>query len=248
MYNFFIDDINDNLPEYRITGSDFNHIKNVLRFKKSDKLLVSVLGKSHLCEIKEFTDSEVICNVIAHNYCDMELPINLALFQGLPKGDKLELIIQKTVELGINEIYPVEMKRSVVKIEEKKKKSKTERWQAIAEAGAKQSKRNVIPKIHEPVSYKNALTVLSGYDLIIVPYENKYGMQSTLNLLKKIKKGDKVAIVIGPEGGFEDTEIEDVLKIGGETCSLGNRILRTETASITAVSMCMLYSEIVLEK
>ena len=247
MYNFFIEDEQQFDDEYCITGADFNHIKNVLRFKDGDKLLVSQNGKTHLCQIKNFTDESVVCTVLEKDYCNMELPVTLALFQGLPKGDKLELIIQKTVELGVHHVYPVEMKRSVVKIEEKKKASKRERWQAIAEAGAKQSKRNVIPTVHEPISYKKAMELFKDFDLVIVPYENKDGMQSTYKLLKDIKKGYKIAILIGPEGGFEDFEIDLALNAGGQTCSLGNRILRTETAAICAVSMCMLYTETVFE-
>ena len=140
------------------------------------------------------------------------------------------------------------MSRSVVKIEEKKKSQKTERWQAIAEAGAKQSKRNIVPTVFEPISYKNAVKLAKEMDLFLVPYENKNGMKPTLDALKKIKDNVKVAILIGPEGGFEENEIELAKTSGGEIISLGKRILRAETASITAISACMMYAEININK
>ena len=172
-----------------------------------------------------------------------ELSSKIYLFQGLPKSDKLELIIQKAVELGVEGIIPVEMNRCVVKLDEKKKKSKTERWQAIAESAAKQSKRTSVPKVFEVMSYKDALVKASELDIFMVPYECKDEMKSTVNALSKIKSGMSVGILIGPEGGFELNEIDSAVKAGGMTVSLGKRILRTETAAITAVGMCMLYAE-----
>ena len=147
MYNFFIEknDVIDN--GYKIQGTDYNHVKNVLRMKVGETLLISLDGKSHLCKIKEFTDQAVILSTIQENYIDTSLPIDICLLQGLPKSDKLELIIQKTVELGVSEIIPVEMARSIVKIDAKKSNTKTERYNAIAESAAKQSKRTVIPTV-----------------------------------------------------------------------------------------------------
>ena len=158
----------------------------------------------------------------------------------------MELIIQKAVELGVDTIVPTELSRCVVKIEEKKKKSKRERWQAIAESAAKQSKRNSIPEVTDIKSLNSALEIAKDLDLLLIPYENKNGMSETLEALKQIKKGMKVGILIGSEGGFEEKEVEKAIQIGGKAISLGSRILRTETAAITALSMCMLYSEIAL--
>jgi 16S rRNA (uracil1498-N3)-methyltransferase len=135
------------------------------------------------------------------------------------------------------------MSRCVVKIEEKKKRSKQTRWQAISESAAKQSKRTVIPKVLEPTSFKNALNYAKDLDLVLVPYENKRGMIATKEALQTIKNGSKIGVFIGPEGGFAENEIEALTSISGKTVSLGSRILRTETAAITAVSMCMLYTE-----
>jgi 16S rRNA (uracil1498-N3)-methyltransferase len=159
----------------------------------------------------------------------------------------MELVIQKAVELGAEGIIPVEMNRCVVKIEEKKKKSKQARWQAISESAAKQSKRTVIPEVFDILSYKQAMEKAKEMDLFIVPYESKDGMKSTKNALSKMKQGMKVGILIGPEGGFEEKEIIEAEKNGGEIVSLGKRILRTETAAITALSMCMLYAEMNIE-
>ncbi|MBQ6838811.1 MAG: 16S rRNA (uracil(1498)-N(3))-methyltransferase [Clostridia bacterium] len=247
MHNFFVDEKNRQGDFYYITDSDFNHIKNVLRMKIGDEFLVSVSGKSDLCVLEELTGDSAVAKIQEENYQDTSLPIKLYLFQGLPKADKMELVIQKAVELGVEGVIPVEMNRCVVKIEEKKKKSKQARWQAISESAAKQSKRTVIPEIFDIVSYKQAMEKAKEMDLFIVPYESKDGMNSTKNALSKMKKGMKVGILIGPEGGFEEKEIFEAEKIGGEIVSLGKRILRTETAAITALSMCMLYAEMNIE-
>ena len=247
MFNFFLENSDNQAEKYHVAGSDYNHIKNVLRMKVGDKLLISVLSASNLCEIESFTDNEVVVKVIERNYQDASLPIKIYLFQGLPKSDKLELIIQKAVELGASVIVPTETSRSIVKIEEKKKESKTERWQKIAESAAKQSKCSSIPKVICPINFKNALELAKELDLFLVPYENAEKMFTTKTALSKIKSGMKVGVFIGPEGGFDESEIEKLKEIGSEIISLGKRILRTETASITALSMLMLYSEMNLD-
>lgn len=243
MYNFFVDNQNKKDSLYFIGGDDFNHIKNVLRMNIGDTFLVSCDGVSDLCKINSFNADTVVAEILEKNYQNTDLPIKIHLFQGLPKSDKLELIIQKAVELGVADITPVAMKRSIVKIDDKKKKSKIERWQSIAEAAAKQSKRTSIPKICDILSYKELLATLKDIDILLVPYECAEGMAATKQAMSQIKKGMSVGIIIGPEGGFEPNEIELAKESGGKIISLGSRILRTETAAITAVSMCMLYSE-----
>lgn len=244
MFNFFVNNTNkiDNL--YYIEGDDFNHVKNVLRMKIGDTLLVSEGGKSSLCMIEEFADDKVIAKILKEDYQDTNLPIEIYLFQGLPKADKFELIIQKAVELGAHKIIPVEMSRSVVKIEDKKKSSKVDRWQAIAEAAAKQSKCSSVPNIGDVTPFKLAVKQASELDVILVPYECQDGMTSTVNALKEVKCGQKVGIFIGPEGGFDDNEIAMLVEFGGKTISLGKRILRTETAAIASITMLMLYAEV----
>lgn len=245
MYNFFTDNQQIN-GKFYITGGDYNHIKNVLRMKKGEQFLVSQGGVSHLCELEDFENESVIATIVEENYQDTSLPIEIYLFQGLPKADKLELIIQKTVELGVSKIIPVEMRRSIVKLDDKKKDGKTARWQAIAESASKQSKRTAIPTVETAVSYAKALEMAKELDLIILPYESKNGMFDTINALKEIKAGMKIGVIIGPEGGFDDKEVEKAGELGAKIISLGKRILRTETAAITAVAMLMLHAETTL--
>lgn len=243
MYNFFVNDDCRQGDRYVITGADHNHIKNVLRMKVGDTILISANGKSDLCEIEIIDNDEIVAPIIEEDYQNTELPLQIHLFQGLPKSDKMELIIQKAVELGVYSITPIEMKRCIVKLDDKKKKSKQTRWQAISESAAKQSKRNTIPEINETVSYKAALNAAKELDLLLVPYENEDGILSTKEALAELKEAKSVGIIIGPEGGFDDAEIEAAKDAGGRIISLGKRILRTETAAITAVGMCMLYTE-----
>ena len=243
MYNFFVDENSRQDDCYYITGADFNHICNVLRMKAGDTFLVSENGQSHLCELESADGETAVARVVEENYQNTELPVKIYLFQGLPKSDKMELIIQKTVELGVHEIIPVEMNRCVVKLDDKKKKSKISRWQTISESAAKQSKRNTIPEVTDVMSYKNALRKAKDLDVILVPYESKNGMEDTKDALALIKNGMSVGIFIGPEGGFEESEINTAVEEGAKIVSLGKRILRTETAAITATAMCMLHVE-----
>lgn len=243
MYNFFASADSRQENCYYITGSDYNHIANVLRMQTGEEFLVSDDGQSHLCRIETIDGETVIAEIVEENYQNTELPVKIYLFQGLPKSDKMELIIQKTVELGVSGIIPVEMSRCVVSLDDKKKKSKVSRWQAIAESAAKQSKRNIIPQIYDVMTYKNAIAKAKELDMILVPYESENGMISTKEALGKIRNGMSVGIFIGPEGGFDEKEIAFATDNDGIVVSLGKRILRTETAAITAVGMCMLHTE-----
>ena len=243
MYNFFVEESARAGEAFWITGADYNHIRNVLRMHPGDVFLVSCSGQSHLCRLESFGEDTVMAAIQEENYQDTELGVELYLFQGLPKSDKMELIIQKAVELGAAGVIPVEMKRCVVKLEEKKKKSRRERWQAIAESAAKQSKRSRIPEVGEVMSYKAAVDLAGEMDLFLLPYENERGMAATREALENIRPGMKVAILVGPEGGFDPKEVAQAAEKGARAISLGSRILRTETAAITSVGMCMLYIE-----
>lgn len=243
MHNFFVNDSEKQNGRYFITGSDYNHIINVLRMDIGDSFLVSLDGKSDLCEIESFDGDTVTARILEENYSVTELPLKIYLFQGLPKSDKMEFIIQKAVELGAYAVVPTEMSRCVVKLDDKKKKSKTDRWQSISESAAKQSKRNTIPEVFEVLSYKSALKMASELDMLIVPYENEDGMTATAKVFEKLKDCKTVGILIGPEGGFDENEIKLAKEMGGEVISLGRRILRTETAAIASVAMCMLNAE-----
>ena len=243
MFNFFAENDARQGDYFYISGSDYNHIRNVLRMKQGEEFLVSCDGISSLCRLDSFEGDSAVAEIIEENYQSTDLPIKIYLFQGLPKSDKMEFIIQKAVELGVHAIIPTQMQRCVVKLDDKKKKSKTQRWQTIAESAAKQSKRSAVPTVYDAVSYGEALNMAKDLDVLMVPYECKNGMFSTRIALNQIKEGTKVGIIIGPEGGFEESEVEKAIAIGGESISLGKRILRTETAAITAVGMVMLHCE-----
>ncbi len=243
MFNFFVGEECRQGNGFSISGGDFNHIKNVLRMKEGDTFLVSCEGESHLCKLTSLYGDSLIAEIVEESYNKTELPVKLYLFQGLPKGDKMELIIQKAVELGVEKIIPVEMDNCVVKLDDKKKKSKVARWQAIAESAAKQSKRNTIPAVGDVLTYKKAIELAKTLHMVLVPYECAEGMAATKNALSGMQGGMSVGIFIGSEGGFSQKEIDLAKDSGGKIISLGKRILRTETAAITALSMCMLYAE-----
>jgi len=238
MYHFFVDKDNIEGNEIVIEGNDVNHIKNVLRLDVGCKIIIGdKLGKDYNCLIDSLTYDSIRCKILTVGNSKAELPIYITLVQGAPKLDKMELIVQKAVELGVFNIKPVIMKRSIVKYDVKKAAKKLSRWQSIAESAAKQSKRGIIPIIDEIVLFKDVVLELSTYDKVIIPYENESGMKATREVFKSLTHGQKVAIVIGPEGGFTTEEIDALLKIGGVTISLGNRILRTETAGLASLAM-----------
>lgn len=246
MYNFFAAENSRQGDNYTVTGQDHNHIKNVLRMRIGDTILISENKMSSLCKIVSIEEDFTLAEIVEEDCKNTELPLEIYLFQGLPKADKMELIIQKCVELGVHEIIPTEMHRCVVKLDGKKKESKRQRWQAISESAAKQSKRSIIPAVSPVLSFGEALEKAKELDLLIVPYENERGMKETKDTLSKLQKGTRVGIFIGSEGGFEESEIEKAKAMGAIPLSLGERILRTETAAITSVGMCMLYAEMFL--
>ncbi len=241
MNQFFVEQEQIQDKKIVITGKDVNHIKNVLRMKIGEELSVSngVDGKEYRGIIEEFTEDAVVCTLAFVKEDGVELPSKVYLYQGLPKADKMELIIQKAVELGIYEIIPVSTKRAVVKLDEKKSKSKLSRWQAISEAAAKQSKRAIIPNVAEVHSFKEALKDCQKAEIKVIPYELAEGMDKTKEIISGLKPGQDVAIFIGPEGGFDDGEIEAAVEAGIIPVTLGKRILRTETAGFTILSWIM---------
>ena len=245
MYHFFVspDAIVD--KTITITGKDVNHIKNVLRLKPGEEISVSVEDSAaeYRCIVAELSNEKVICDLAFIKEEGNELPSKICLFQGLPKSDKLETIIQKAVELGAYEIVPVAMKRCVMKIDAKKVESKTARWQSISEAAAKQSKRTVIPTVHAPMSFKEAVAYAKDFEVKLLPYELAEGMARTKEIFNSIVPGQSIAIFIGPEGGFDKDEVELAIENGFESITLGKRILRTETAGPTVLSHIMLNME-----
>ena len=241
MFQFFVDksQIHESEGLAYITGADVNHISHVLRMKPGEQFYVTdgeCQGK-YLCALKSVSAEQVVCDIVQNITDTTELPCEIVLYQGLPKADKMELIIQKAVELGASRIVPVETKRSVVKLDAKKAQAKISRWQGIAEAAAKQSKRDVIPVIGELMTLKEALKEAADFEVSMMPYENAEGMAYTRSLLESICPGQRVAIFIGPEGGFDDSEVEAALSMGTKPVTLGRRILRTETAGLAILSM-----------
>lgn len=247
MHHFFVEPSQIYDTSVIITGTDVNHIKNVLRLKPGDEISVSngIDGRDYRCGIEETAETQIVCRLRFIKEDGVELPSKVYLFQGLPKGDKMEIIIQKMVELGVYEIIPVEMKRCVVKLDKKKSKSKTARWQGIAEAAAKQSRRAIVPCINDVMAYSQALEYARGMDVQLVPYEmedildSSSGMEGTRKIIDSLGKGQRIAIFIGPEGGFDENEINAAVSLGMKPITLGRRILRTETAGMTLMSWIM---------
>ena len=242
MFHFFVDScqITPDLKKVEITGSDYNHIANVLRMKVGEQFSVSIReegeGRELFYEIEEITGESVIGNLCFVEEKGNELPSKIYLFQGLPKVDKMELIIQKCVELGVARIVPVECSRSVVRLDAKKAASKVKRWQGISEAAAKQSKRAFIPEVASPIKFSDALKEAAETDIKLIPYELAENFDSTREIISKIKEGQSVSIFIGPEGGFSEDEIAASLEKGFNSITLGRRILRTETAALVVLS------------
>lgn len=241
MYQFFVEPSQIRGREVRITGNDVNHIRNVLRMKPGEELAVvnGVDGREYRCGIVRLEESEVVCELRFIKEDGLELPSRVHLFQGLPKGDKMEWIIQKTVELGVHEIIPVAMQRCVVKLDGKKAETRRQRWQAVAEAAAKQSRRRIIPQVAEVTDFAGALRYASGMAVRLMPYELAEGMARTKSLIEGLVPGQDIAVFIGPEGGFEQSEVERAAAGGIQPITLGRRILRTETAGLTVLSWIM---------
>ena len=239
MPKFFVDNEQIDNKTIRIIGKDVNHISNVLRHKVNDIIEIcnNDDGINYEASIIEINKDNIICKIKSIKTNNSETNINITLFQGLPKSDKMEYIIQKNVEIGIKRIIPVEMERCVAKLDEKNSKKKIERWKKISEVAAKQSGRDIIPEICDPISLKNVCETISTYDIVLVAYENEKNntLKSELKKLKTSKKLN-IGIVIGPEGGIDQKEISELIKHGAKTITLGNRILRTETASLVVLS------------
>lgn len=244
MHHFFVTPDQVHEGQIYIEGSDVNHMKNVLRMRIGEEFHVSDgNNKKYKCEISEFGEATVCAKILEELEANTELPSKLYLFQGLPKGDKMELIVQKAVELGVWEIIPVSTKRAVVKLDAKKAAKKVERWNSISESGAKQSGRNVIPKVKPVMTYQEALAYAKELDVVMIPYELAEGMDDTKQLIGGIRPGQSVGIFIGPEGGFEQEEVELAIGMGAKSVTLGRRILRTETAGIAVLAVLMYHLE-----
>ena len=244
MQRFFVEphQIDSEKHAIHITGSDVNHIRNVLRMKKGEELWISDKEKEYHCVI-DSTEEEVLLHILYVQEPDYELKNRIYLFQGLPKADKMELIIQKAVELGAYSVVPVSTRRCVVKLDNKKAEKKVARWQQIAESAAKQSKRMLVPEVHSVMTLKEALAFAKELDVLFIPYELTKGMKETKELIRAIEPGKSIGVFIGPEGGFEEEEVAAAMEAGAKPITLGHRILRTETAGLAVLSVLMFQLE-----
>lgn len=244
MYHFFSEHEHIHDTYIDIVGSDVNHIKNVLRLKTGDSLLISSGDNiDYTCHIAQINEEHIRADIDSVDERGRELTSKIYLFQGLPKADKMELVIQKAVELGAFEVIPVAMKRSVVKLDAKKAESKVERWNAIAESAAKQSKRSILPQVSDVVTFAQAVKMAENCQIKLLPYECADGMEKTKRLIENITPGQDIAVFIGPEGGFDLDELELAKEAGCEIITLGKRILRTETAGMMLLSVLMYHLE-----
>ncbi len=244
MQRFFVPVSQIREKEAVILGDDVNHIKNVLRLRTESEIILSDgKGQEYHCIIKEFGPDRVLLAVKESKPVVSELPVKLTLIQALPKSDKMEMIIQKGVELGMYELIPVRTSRCVVRLEDKKARQKQARWQAIAESAAKQSGRGIIPRIHPVMSMEEAIQMTNQYDTVLIPYELSENISETAEIIKNSLLGESIAVLIGPEGGFERGEVEKATKAGARQISLGKRILRTETAGMMMLSVLMFQIE-----
>ena len=239
MYKFFVDNEQICGKNVKIMGSDVSHIVNVLRLNIGNTIIVcdKQTSNSYKTEIKSIDKEHVLCTITEEILDTTEPIVHIDLFQGLPKADKMEYIIQKTTELGVKSIFPVMLDRCIVKIENKSELKKLDRWRKIAEVAAKQSKRDIIPKIENIINLESICKKIDEYDIILLAYENenKTKLKEVIRNLS-IKEELKIGVIIGPEGGFSEGEVEKLVAAGAKCISLGKRILRTETAPIVAIS------------
>lgn len=241
MHRFYVDKSAISHSSIRINGSDVNHIKNVLRLTKGEEIVIcNGAGKDYYSILESISKDEIIATIKEVVDTNTELKSKIYLFQGLPKKDKMELIVQKAVELGVYEIIPVNMKRTIVKLDNvKKEQNKLNRWQTIANEASKQSRRGIIPKVHKLINYKEALEYAKQLECIIIPYELAMNMEYTRKVISEACKCKSIGVFIGPEGGFDESEIELAKKIDFKPITLGHRILRTETAGLATLAMLM---------
>lgn len=244
MYHFFVTPAQIQDGYAVILGQDVNHIRNVLRMKSGEQIGIrDGISRNYICELETIGTEEIRAKILSEDLDSSELSAKLYLFQGLPKSDKMELIIQKAVELGVYQIIPVATRRAVVKLDKKKEDAKVKRWNAIAESAAKQSGRMVIPEVTGVKTLKEAYEYAAAFDKNLIPYELAEGMAETKAIVSQIQSGMRVGIFIGPEGGFDVEEIEQAIAGGISPITLGKRILRTETAGMTVLSILMFQLE-----
>ena len=245
MQRYFAENVEDT---FLIKEDDFHHITRVMRMKPGEEIYcVNSNQQAARCTIENITENEIVAKVIQWIEEEMELPVTVTIVSGLPKGDKLEWIIQKGTELGAHEFIPFIASRSIVKWDAKKSDKKISRWNKIAKEAAEQSHRAVIPNVSAPVSLKELIKMAPDYDVLIIAYEEEAKAQELANLVRSLssmKKGQSLLVVFGPEGGLADSEVELLKEEGFVACGLGPRILRTETAPLYLLSAVSYHFEL----
>ena len=238
MHRFFAEPGQIGEKEIVITGADVNHIRNVLRMRTGEEVLIADgRGAEYRCKLTDLSENEVRAQILWKLDGNAELTSAVTLFQGLPKSDKMDLIVQKCVELGVDRIVPVSTKRAVVKLDAKKEETRLKRWNTISESAAKQSGRGVIPEVSGVMSFEKALEEAKKLEVLLIPYERAEHMAETRRVMGEIRPGQSVGVFIGPEGGFEESEVEEAVAAGARAITLGRRILRTETAGLAVMAM-----------
>ncbi|MCM3586280.1 16S rRNA (uracil(1498)-N(3))-methyltransferase [Mesobacillus maritimus] len=247
MQRYFVNNPSED-GRFQIIGDDYHHLVRVMRMKQGDQIIcVSPNGDSALCEIAEITADQAIADIVKWNEDSPELPIQITIASGLPKGDKLELIIQKGTELGAYGFIPFIAARSVVKWDEKKSKKKVERWQKIAKEAAEQSHRTKIPNVEEPFNFKELVELGNQFDYKLIAYEEeaRKGEASVLvDVFSTMQPKQSLLVVFGPEGGLTEKEVAMLTEKGFLSCGLGPRILRTETAPLYLLSAASYHFEL----
>lgn len=242
MSKFFVETNQIENDKISIIGQDVNHIKNVLRLKENDKIEVCDKEENvtYVCEILDVQTETVTCKILERKNKSKESNIDITIFQGLPKFDKMELIIQKCTELGVKKIVPVKMERCIVKLDDKTSFKKIERWQKIAEVASKQCTRDAILEIENVIDIKNICNLICEYDIVLLAYEKEetLTLKQAITELKSVDKKDfKIGVIIGPEGGLTIEEVEILKNAGAKSITLGKRILRTETVALTMAAI-----------
>ncbi len=244
MARFFVDPDNIKKRQAVITGPDVKHIQKVLRLGEGDAVtLLDGRGNQYQANITGYNRDAVFCSIVSKDAAVGEPPVKVTLVQGLPKGDKMELVIQKGTELGVTRFIPLKCIRSVVKLDEKKAVERQKRWQRVALEAAKQCRRPLVPKVSVPLKWQEVIDEIPEDALLIIPWEGETAA-SVKDVLAN-REYNNIYIVVGPEGGFEPSEIDNAKMCGAKTVTLGPRILRTETAGLALISILMyLYGDI----
>ncbi|MBP1930513.1 16S rRNA (uracil(1498)-N(3))-methyltransferase [Ammoniphilus resinae] len=242
MQRYFVQvsDVDEQKQAVMITGDDVSHIGKVMRFSEGDRIICcDGVGNCYLTAIKEIQKHQVLCAILERIHDDRELPVHVTIAQGLPKGDKMDLIVQKATELGVRALIPFTSSRTIVQLDDKKQVKRLERWNKIAKEASEQSHRQFVPEISGVFSWKQLLKIADQYDLALLAFEGER-VTSMYSYMQNLKGSQRILIIVGPEGGFSEEEVAEAEAAGFNSVMLGNRILRTETAALYALS-CISY-------